>query len=899
MGWLRFFRRSQWDRERREELESYIAIETDDNIARGMAPDDARAAAVRKLGNATLRREEVYDMNTIGWFDSTIKDLQYGARVLFRQPVFMCVAILSLALGIGANTAIFQLVDTVRLRTLPVKDPASLVRIGIDAGNNGRSGHFTTRYAHLTYGLYQQVLNRQQSFTDVAAWGQATFDVASSGESQPIQGLWVSGNFFTMLGVAPAAGQLIGPANDTRGCEQPIVTLSHAYWQRHYGGSPEVVGRTITLDGQSFAIGGVSEAKFFGVEVGRQFDVALPLCAERQVTGGPETALTTANWWWLGGLARLRPGVSMDQATADMQRISPPSFAETVPSAYTDRVAEHYRAFKFQLRDTSTGYSVLRTEYEQPLSLLLGLAGLVLLIACGNLANLLLARANARQQEMAVRLAIGASRWRLVRQLMAESLLLAAGGAALGAWFASSLTSLLVAIVDTERQPLVLDLSLNWRVLLFTAGLGVLTCLVFGLLPALKATRTAPVVAMRTGGRGIIEGRGRFTLRRGLVAAQLAVSLVLVVGALLFARTFWNLASADVGFTTDGIVAVDVDTRRTGIAEEALPLFYDRLREHLQGQAGIAAVAHVAIAPMSGGGWNDTIKVNGTLKDGFPWVNQVSDNTFALLDIPLRRGRLFDTRDTVGAPRAAVVNEAFVAAFMKDVADPLGAVITFEDRGDDIVRQVNVVGIVADTYYNDVHEGMAAQLYLSTRQPEPGLVPSTLLVRADRPDRAIAGTIAQAASQFQQGLLVTTTPLRQPIEDSLSRERVMATLSTFFGFLAITLAAVGFYGVMAYTVAQRRQEIGIRMALGAKARGVAGMVLREALILILIGTSVGVGLALLTTRWAASLLFGLAPNDPLTFATATAVLMLAGGLASLIPAWRAATVDPTTALRQS
>jgi predicted permease len=897
MSWLRFFRRSRWDDERRREMDAYIDQETDDNIARGMPPDDARAAARRRLGNATLAREEVYQMNSLGFLDTTVRDLRYGLRVLISQPGFALVAILSLALGVGANTAIFQLIDTVRLRVLPVERPQELARLNLNAGDGGRTGRFTSRYSHLTYGIYTRARDRQQSFQSLAAWGPARFDLATSGESKPAQGLWVSGNFFTTLGVTPVAGTLIGTAHDTAACDTAVATISHAFWQRQFGGAADTVGQSIRLNGHTFPIAGITPASFFGVEVGRQFDVALPLCAERQVTGEVRTAINSPDWWWLAGIGRLKPGVSIDQATAELRGISGPIFAETQPPDYIPVDAEAYLQFTLEAEPVQNGFSALRGEYGTPLSLLLALAGLVLLIACGNLANLMLARASAREQEMAVRLAIGASRTRLIRQLMSESLLIAVVGAALGAWLAHSLSGVLVSFLSNVRNPLVLDLTTNWRVLGFTSGLALLTCVLFGLAPAIKATRTPPVAAMRGAGRGITDGRGRFTLRRTLVVAQLALSLVLLVGALLFTRTFWNLATADVGFTTEGVVAMNFDLRRSGVAEDGQPELRRALLENVRAIPGVEHASAVEVVPMSGSQWNQSIVIDGTPQEGYPWVNFVSGNFFEMLEIPLTRGRTFSNADTPNTPAVTIVNQALAERYFPD-ADPIGRTIHFESRRDDPTPPMVIVGVVADTKYSDVREEPSPIMYLAYSQATEMRLSMSVIARSPLPLATLAQSAVQVAATVPGETLVTTTTLQQPISDDLASERMMAALSGFFGGLAVLLAAIGLYGVMSYMVTQRRQEIGIRMALGAGRGRVLSMVLRESLVLVVIGVAAGAAVAAFAGRYAESLLFGLSPNDPVTMVVSAAALGLIGALASLIPAWRAARVEPTTALRQ-
>lgn len=882
-------------------MESYVELETDDNIARGMTPEDARSAAMRKLGNQTLALEEVYTMNTLAWLDTLVRDFRYGFRVLLRQPAFAIVAVASLALGVGANTAIFQLIDTVRLRTLPVESPETLARVTVDGGDEGLSGRFSSRYSDFTYPLFEEVRRQQQSFEHFAAWGPAGFDLATSGESRPAEGIWVSGDFFETLGVAPSLGRLIGPTEDRAGCPTPAAVLSYPFWQREYAGRTDIVGEDIRLSGQAFPIIGVTPAGFYGVEVGRQFDVAVPVCAEPQVRGGTDTALTSRSWWWLGAIGRLKPGVNIERAGAELQTISAVAFDATVP---LDRVAgdqEAYRAATLKASSVETGFSELRGEYSTPLMLLLALAGLVLLIACGNLANLMLARASAREREMAVRLAIGASRWALVRQLMSESLIIAVVGAAFGSWLARGLSGVLVSLLSATENSLVLDLTTNWRVFGFTAGLAVITCLLFGLVPAIRATRTAPVTAMRASGRGLTDGRGRFTLRRALVVGQLAVSLVLLVGALLFVRTFQNLAQVDVGFATDNVVAARFDFRRLEMAPEAAMPFQRSIIERLNAVADFESVTPLSVVPLSGTSWNNSIVIDGELQEGYPFQNQVGNNYFSLLRVPLTAGRAFSDSDTLTSSRVAIVNQAFVDRYLTGATDnrsPVGRVFAFEARPGAPSVPIEIVGVAATTAYDDLRREPAPQIFTPYSQDEnPGTTLRTL-IRLRSANVPYVRALVDAAAAASPSILVSVTPIDTTIARSLVRERMMAMLSGFFGGLALLLAAIGLYGVMSYMVSQRRQEIGIRMALGAGQGRMLRMVLREAIVLLVAGVTTGAALALLAGRSAESLLFGLTATDPTTLAMSVVGLGLIGALASLIPAWRAAQVEPTVALRE-
>lgn len=568
MSITRFLHRSRWDDERARELDAHLAIETDENIARGMGPREARFAAERKLGNRTLVREEIYQMNTLALADSAWRDLKYGARLLRLNPGFAIVAILSLALGVGANTAIFQLLDAVRLRTLPVKDAQQLVEVRIGDSPNGRTG-FMGRRPMMTNPLWEQVRDRQQAFSGAFAWGVTGFNLTTGGEARYAQGLWVSGDFFDTLGVPPLVGRTLTPDDDRRGCAAPPAVISYGFWQREYGGSPSAIGRSVLLDGHAYGIVGVTPASFFGIEVGRRFDVAVPLCAE-PLSRGARSGLDKPDMWFLSVFARLKGDWTVEKATAHLASLSGPVFKTTLPPRYGAEDAKNYENFKLGAFRAANGVSSLRRNYESPLWLLLATTGLVLLIACANLANLMLARATAREREVAVRLAIGASRGRIVRQMLAESLLLAAIGAACGAALAQWLSRFLVAFLTTDTNRIFVALSLDWRMFGFTAALAAITCLLFGLLPAIRATRTAPGVAMQAGSRGSTDSRERFGMRRALVVAQVALSLVLVVGALLFVRSLRNLMTLDAGFAQDGLVIASLDLRRAGVATELL-----------------------------------------------------------------------------------------------------------------------------------------------------------------------------------------------------------------------------------------------------------------------------------------------------------------------------------------
>ena len=839
-------------------------------------------------------------MNTIDLIDGAWRDLRHGARLLRLNPGFAIVAILSLALGVGANTAIFQLLDAVRLRTLPVRDPQQLVEVRIGDTPNGRTGAFMGRRPMLTNPLWEKVRDRQEAFSSALAWGTVAFNLTTGGEARYAQGLWVSGDFFKTLDVPAFAGRVITAADDHRGCAAPPAVISYGFWQREYGGNP-AVGRSLVLDGHNYDIVGVTSASFFGVEVGRTFDVAVPLCAE-PLSRGARTGLDKPDTWFLAAFGRLKPGWTVDRASAQLGSISPGIFKETLPSRYRAEDTNSYLAFKLGAFPAGTGVSNLRRNYEAPLWLLLATTALVLIIACANLANLMLARATAREREVAVRLAIGASRGRIVRQMLAESLLIAAVGAACGALLAQWLSRFLVDFLTSDNNRVFVALSVDWRIFAFTTALAAVTCLLFGLMPAIRATATAPGAAMKAGSRGSTDTRERFGLRRVLVVLQVAVSLVLVVGALLFVRSLRNLMTLDAGFSQDGILVANLDLRRTGIPSEQLPALFDDITGRLAALPGVQSAAQAAIVPVSGSGWNQNIVINGkryTARDEIVNVNAVSPSFFRTMGTPILNGRDFDGRiDTLRSPKTAIVNESFVRKFFPS-QNPIGQAFQFDEAPGQPQPLYQIVGIVKDTKYSNLREPFGPIAFLAASQGDPAeVVPSLQVVmRASGPLTAITSQVSSTVTAINRSIVLQFQTMQTQVRDSLLRERLMATLSGFFGALAALIATIGLYGVMSYMVARRRNEIGIRMALGADRRDVVRMVMREAGLLLGAGLVVGGVLAVLAARTASTLLFGLQPGDPATLVTSAIGLAGVAMLASYLPALRAARLEPTEALR--
>ena len=895
MGWIRFLRRSRWDAERAAELQTYVAQEIDDNIARGMTPAEAARAAHRKLGNTTLIREEIYEMNTMRVVETVWQDLRYGIRLLRKNPTFSIVAVLTLALGTGANAAIFQLVNSVRMRALPVERPQELASIGIETSGTGRTGRFMSRRPFFSEPLWQVLKTEQQGFSHLFAWGNSGWNMATDGEYRASRGIYVSGNFFEALGVGAHVGRVLTASDDQKGCGAPGAVLAHGFWQSRYGGDPGVVGQTIMLDNRPFEILGVTPPEFFGVEVGRAFDVALPLCAEA-ILRGTQSGIGKGDVWFLDIMGRLKPRWTVERAQAQLEAVSPGIFQATVPPRYNPATAKDYLAFKFTARPAATGVSGVRSEYETQLWILLGATGLVLLITCANLANMMLARATAREREIAIRLAIGASRGRIIRQMLSESLLLASLGALGGAILSAWLSQGLVSFISTESSQLFLDLAPDWRLFAFIASLAVAACLLFGLSPALKATGTRPGQAMQAGGRSSTDSHERFTFRRALVVIQVALSMVLIVGALLFTRSLRNLVTLDPGFRQDGIVAVNVDVRRATVDPASFLQTYAQVMDRVRAVPGVIHAAEAFIVPMSGSGWNQNVIIDGQQKEGIVNFNRVGPDYFRAMETPLLAGRAFGPEDRLGTTETAVVNETFAKMYFGG-ANPIGRTFQLVMNQGDPQPHYHIVGLVKDTKYQDLREEFTPIGYFPAaqeRQVGPFL---DLVVRSDLPLSSITAAITRTVREVAPGATVAYDTVRTYVRDSLVTERLMATLSGFFGVLAMLIATIGLYGVMSYMVTRRQAEIGLRMALGADPGTVVRMVLGESGLLLLAGMAIGVLLAIGSTRWAASLLYGLQPWDPASLLLGVIALALVSFIAAWIPARRASRVAPTVALR--
>jgi predicted permease len=825
-----------------------------------------------------------------------IQDIRYALRMLRNNPGFTAVAVLTLALGIGANTAIFQLLDSIRLTALPLKNPDKLAQVRI-IQPHGRTGNFTSSHPDLTYPQWEQIRARQRGFSGMFAWSEKYFNIAPSGETHYVEGLYVSGDFFRVLGVQPILGRLLTVEDDQHGCGSPGVVLSEAFWKREYGGEASAIGRKMTIEHHPFEIIGVTPASFYGLEVGRQFDVAVPLCADSLIRG-EYSRLDVPHEWWLSVMGRLKPGWSVERASAQLATVSPQVFEATVITKFGAEEEKHYLGFHLGVLPAGTGVSDIRKDYETPLNLLLAIAGFVLLIACTNLASLMLARARAREREIAIRLSLGASRGRLIRQLMAESFLLAASGAMIALVLSNALGKFLVSLISTEQNRVFVDLTPDWRVLGFTLGLAVLTCLLFGLAPALRATRDGSAEVLKAGGRGNTAGRERFGLRRGLVTVQVALSLVLLVGALLFSRSLGKLLSVDPGFRANGILITNLDLTELKLAPDRRQPFKRDLLEQVRAIPGVDAAAETELVPLSGRGSNDDIWIDGQNPSQKKTVdrNWVSPRYFQTMETPLLAGRDFDERDTATSPKVAIVNQSFARALAHG-ANPVGMSFHTPVGPHHPEAVVQIVGLVKDTKYNDLRDENVAIAFAPVAQDLDPDNFDTFTIRSQVPLGQTISAVKRRLADANPEIGLTFHVFESDIRDTLVRERLMATLSGFFGFLAAVLAVIGLYGVMSYMVQRRTNEIGIRMALGAGRVSILGMILRDAVLLLGAGIVVGLGLSVALGKTVSSLLFGVKPADPITLGLAAALLAAVAAAASYIPARRASQVDPMVALR--
>lgn len=890
----RISRQQQRERELRAEVEAHIAHEMDDLMARGYSREEAERAAHRRFGNVTQLQERVHERNASLFFATILQDFRQALRMMRLNPSFPVVATLSLALGIGANVAIFQLVNAVLLRSLPVERPHELLSIDFNDGD-ARAGMFADP-ADLSYPIYQRLRDRQTVFSGVSAWAQDRFNLRPSGDARYVNGLWVSGNFFPLLGVRPALGRLFNDDDDRKGCGTSTgAVLSWGFYQSEFGADPAILSRSVTLRGHTFPITGVTQAEFFGPLVGRRFDVAVPMCAEPLLRGA-RSALEDPARWWLGAFARLKPGQSQQSANSELAGLSAAIMQETVQASARKSERERYLRVKLVSLPAALGNSNLRDDYQTALWLLMGAVALVLLISCANIGNLLLARGSARSREIAVRLALGASRGRLVRQLMVESLLLAAIGAAVGLWLARYASGFLAAFLSTARNPVYLDLTMDWRVIAFTLMAGVATCVAFGLAPALFATRTEPLQALRSTGRSVTQDRGRNHLRRFLVVSQVALSLLLLSGSLLLMKSLRHLRTHNAGFARSGILVANVNYGEPPLTPDQQAVSTANLLQQMRALPGGTMASATTIVPLAGMGMNDMIAVDtgSGPKETLTFQNVVLPDYFKTMGTRLVAGRDFTTSDLAGKARTAIANQAFVKRHFGE-GNAIGRSVTSLRLGG---ARLEIVGVVEDSHYFSLTEDTMPQIFLPAATSGDDSLPRRFVLRSTVPPEQLIPAVRRILLSERPQSSLEFDVFEQRVEESIVRERLLATLTFLFGGLATLVAVIGLYGVVAYMVARRRGEFGIRLSLGARPVEIVRLVMRESLLLVLIGAAAGLALTLAFAAPLRAVLRGVEPHDPAMLSLAISALMLVALLASYLPASSAARTDPMSALRE-
>jgi len=823
-----------------------------------------------------------------------MQDLRLAIRALSASPVVTAIAVVSLALGIGANTAIFSLVSGLLLRPLPVVAPERLAMVSTSASQGPRR--------QFSYATLDQIRQHRDLFDGALAYtdccGTAILNV--DGENHPADRQFVSGDFFTTLGIRAFRGRMLTPADDEAVTPAgPVAVVSYRLWRGSLGAREDAVGSRLSINRMPVTVVGVMPPAFFGVEVGRVLDVAMPYRLASQFTSTPFDDDTA----WLNIIVRLKPGLTVRTGGAALRAVQPQIRAGAMPAKGPDR---EFLPDPLTLQPAGSGASMLRQRFERPLLVIFAVVALVLLIACANIGNLLLARGVARRPELSIRVALGASRWRLVRQLLAESVLLSTIGAILGLALAPSASRLLVALLSTSRAPIALDLAVDWRVLGFTIATTALTAMLFGVAPAFRATRVAPVEALNAQGRSV-AGDGHATLSNGLIVAQVVLSLVLVVAAGLLVQTFERLARVSLGFDRDGVVVASVNAPTVPATERSR--LFGRLVQAAATVPGVVAAGGSMNPPIVGELRGDfVVSAPGTSAppdaERISQADNITPGWMAAYGTSIRAGRDFDERDTLAAPRVMLVNDAFARHFAPG-RDLVGTTLALAYRAppsaDYPLGPRTIVGVVGDTVSRSIREPVRPAIYLPLSQWDSPLLQYTFYigVRSSMASPALVARGVGAALRGVNGdLTLAFEPLAQQVDESLAADRVLAMLSGSFGAVALLLAGLGLYGVTAYAVARRRVEIGIRMAIGAAPADIVRMVLSRVTLLVGVGVLAGAGISLWASTFLASLLYGLEPRDPATLAGSAVVLAAVGALAGWLPARHASLIDPADVLRQ-
>jgi predicted permease len=893
------FRGKQFQNDLDEEMRLHLELRQQQQLEAGLSPTAARTAARRSFGNTTSIKETSYTTWGWGWLESFLQDLRYGVRSMFRSPALTTVALLSLALGIGANTAIFSFLDALMLRSLPVKDPARLVVFG---GQEDEAG-VTDRYGSTTlysYPFYRQLQQKNAVFSDVAAifsfWNNVHGTVDGRDETEQMGVQLVSGSYFPTLGVQPAIGRALTEDDDNSEGDHPVAVISHAWWKRVLASDPAVLNRKIKLGRTMFSIVGVAPPEFFGTKVGEAPDIWVPMSMMKSVP--PSLNGYKDNFYQaMFIMGRLKPGTSLEQATSNVNLLYQQIIRAFPDGNLNPRNTANLSKAHVTLMPMATGLSSLRRTFSEPLKILMGITALVLLIACANIANLLLARSTARARELAVRQALGACRIRIVRQLLTESLVLAIVGGLLGVGLAALADRLLLRMISGGPKALPLDVSINTRLLFFTFAVTVATAVLFGIVPALRGTRVELTDALKDG-RGPSNGSSRSPLGKALIVAQVAISLVLMVGAILFVRSLVNLNNVDTGFNRGGVLRLDIDSNVIGLkaSDPRMIALFQQIEQRVSALPGVKAASFASFL-FNQGSWNTGIRVAGMNLDQNINIkhNVIGDGYFATMQIPLLAGRTFNTQDTSTSRHVAIISERMAKDLFPPGINPIGHhyYTGFDPIPD---NDVEVIGIVKDVKFGNLQEPPQYIDYIPNPHHPWGY--GTLAVRYEGNFTAVSNAVQQTIHSVDRTLPISRiSTLDEQVARSITNQRLVAQLSAFFGLLAVFLSCIGIYGLMSYMVGRRTSEIGIRIAIGASRANVRWLVMRDIVLLVAIGVAVGIPITLAGSRVVTNMLFGLRGTDTASLVGSVVALILVSIMAGYLPARRAAQVDPMVALR--
>src|SRR5271170_6785005 len=870
--------RGRFQRELDEEMRLHLELRRQQQMAAGLSPEAAQRSAQQRFGNLTRLKEKSHMTWGWEWLETCLQDAGYGLRSMLRTPAITVVALTSLALGIGANTAIFSFLDAMMLRSLPVRDPQQLVKFGVEDWGGITDGFACTEL--YSYPFYRQFQRKNAVFSDTAAAFSMMNDVHGFIDdrqaAQLIHVQTVSGTYFQTLSVGAPVGRVLNEGDDSSEGDHPVLVISDGFWKRMFGSDPSVLNHKLKLGNVVYDIVGVAPAEFFGTKVGEAPDAWAPISMAGVIPPG---------WGNYKGdfseslyiLGRLKPGVTMEQATANVNILFPQILRGFPDAKLTqENVADLARAH-VPLKSIASGISDLRHTFSKPLMVLMVIVGLVLLIACANIANLLLARSTVRARELAVRQALGAGRLRIIRQLLTESLLLALGGGALGIAFAAVANRVLLGMISRGSDTVPLDVSLNLQLLAFTFAVTVCTALLFGTLPALRATRLQLVESLKSG-RGASNAASRSPLAKILVVSQVALSLLLMVTACLFLRTLVNLNRVDVGFNKENVLRLDIDSNITGYKgdDPRLRMLFEQIEDRVNALPGVEAASFSAFTFLEGS-WNTNIRVPGVPVNRDANVNHniIGDRYFATQQIPILAGRAFGPQDTATSQHVAIISE-HMARTLFPTGSPIGrSYFIGSDDSLDAPLEVEVIGVARDVKLHGLERPAGYIDYLPYTQREWGF--GNFEVRYSGDFSSISSEVQQAIHAIDHRLPIShIMPLDEQVARSFTNQTIIAELSAFFGLMAVFLSCIGLYGLMSYLVGRRTGEIGIRMALGANRSEVAWQVLREIGLLVLVGIVIGLPLTLSGIRLVRNMLYGLSGTDPLSLMAATALLLFAG-----------------------